>query len=150
MKARLAIDVGGSTSRATLVDLTGRCLGQGRNRGGNPGSNPPEQAAAAIIAAAQAAAEEAGGPLEVDVAQAAGEEEADVGRGRGGGGRGSPNTTRLPDAHAPVRDDRPQRVVARVIPLFFGQLQHGPERGLLCRWRRRPAHWSRRSSATYR
>lgn len=68
MKALLAIDVGGSTSRATLVDLTGRCLGQGRNRGGNPGSNPPEQAAAAIIAAAQAAAAEAGGPLDIKVA----------------------------------------------------------------------------------
>ena len=44
--ALLAIDVGGSTSRATLVDLAGNCLGQGKNRGGNPGSNPPEQAAA--------------------------------------------------------------------------------------------------------
>ena len=43
----LAIDVGGSTSRATLVDRDGRCRGQGSNRGGNPGSNPPELAAAA-------------------------------------------------------------------------------------------------------
>jgi N-acetylglucosamine kinase-like BadF-type ATPase len=68
MNALLAIDVGGSTSRATLVDMEGRCLGQGRNRGGNPGSNPPEQAAAAIIAAAQAAAAEAGGPLDIKVA----------------------------------------------------------------------------------
>lgn len=66
--ALLAIDVGGSTSRATLVDMEGNCLGQGKNRGGNPGSNPPEQAAAAIIAAAEAAAEQAGGPLEIKVA----------------------------------------------------------------------------------
>ena len=54
-KALLAIDVGGSTSRATLVDKTGRCLGQGRNRGGNPASNSPEQAASAIISAVEAA-----------------------------------------------------------------------------------------------
>lgn len=66
--ALLAIDVGGSTSRATLVDLAGNCLGQGRNRGGNPGSNPPEQAAAAIIAAAEVAVAEAPGPLDIKVA----------------------------------------------------------------------------------
>jgi N-acetylglucosamine kinase-like BadF-type ATPase len=66
--ALLAIDVGGSTSRATLVDMAGNCLGQGRNRGGNPGSNPPAEAAAAIIAAAQAAAAEAGGPIDIKVA----------------------------------------------------------------------------------
>lgn len=57
----LAIDVGGSTSRAMLVDHDGRCLGQGSNRGGNPGSNPPELAASAIIAAVEAAVAEVGG-----------------------------------------------------------------------------------------
>src|SRR5690606_23649282 len=66
--ALLAIDIGGSTSRATLIDMDGNCLGQGRNRGGNPGSNPPEQAAAAVIAAAKGAAAEAGGPLDIKVA----------------------------------------------------------------------------------
>lgn len=66
--ALLAIDVGGSTSRATLVDLNGNCLGQGRNRGGNPGSNPPSEAAAAVIAAATAAVAEAGGSLDIKVA----------------------------------------------------------------------------------
>ena len=66
--ALLAIDVGGSTSRATLIDMAGNCLGQGRNRGGNPGSNPPEQAAAAVIAAAETAAAQAGGPLDIKVA----------------------------------------------------------------------------------
>lgn len=66
--ALLAIDVGGSNSRAVLVDMQGNCLGQGRNRGGNPGSNPPEQAAAAIAAAAEAAAAQAGGPLDIAVA----------------------------------------------------------------------------------
>jgi N-acetylglucosamine kinase-like BadF-type ATPase len=64
----LAIDVGGSTSRATLVDMAGNCLGQGRSRGGNPGSNPPDQAAAAIIAAAEAAAADADTELDIAVA----------------------------------------------------------------------------------
>ncbi len=49
--ALLAIDVGGSNSRAIVIDMAGKLLGQGRNRGGNPGSNPPEEAAAAIAAA---------------------------------------------------------------------------------------------------
>jgi glucosamine kinase len=69
--ALLAIDVGGSTSRATLVDMAGNCLGQGRNRGGNPGSNPPAEAAAAIIAAAEASVREAGVPLDIKVAMVA-------------------------------------------------------------------------------
>lgn len=51
-----------------MIDMAGNCLGQGRNRGGNPGSNPPDQAAAAIIAAAETAAAEAGGPLDIAVA----------------------------------------------------------------------------------
>lgn len=68
MKALLAIDVGGSTSRAVLLDMEGNCLGLGRNRGGNPGSNPPEQAAAAIIAAAETAVAEAGATLDIRVA----------------------------------------------------------------------------------
>jgi N-acetylglucosamine kinase-like BadF-type ATPase len=69
--AFLAIDIGGSTSRATLVDMDGNCLGQGRNRGGNPGSNPPSEAAAAVIAAAEAAAAEAARPLDIKVAMLA-------------------------------------------------------------------------------
>ncbi|KQW74035.1 hypothetical protein ASC89_26895 [Devosia sp. Root413D1] len=67
-KALLAIDVGGSTSRATLVDHAGRCLGQGRNRGGNPASNSPEQAASAIISAVEAAVADAGGQLDIELA----------------------------------------------------------------------------------
>jgi glucosamine kinase len=66
--ALLAIDVGGSTSRATLVDMEGNCLGQGRNRGGNPGSNPPELAAAAVIAAARGAVEQTAADLDIKVA----------------------------------------------------------------------------------
>jgi N-acetylglucosamine kinase-like BadF-type ATPase len=57
----LAIDVGGSTSRAHLVDTAGHCLGYGRNRGGNPASNDPAQAASAIISAVEAAVADAGG-----------------------------------------------------------------------------------------
>ena len=69
--ALLAIDIGGSTSRATLVDMEGNCLGQGRNRGGNPGSNPPTEAAAAVVAAAESAAAQAGEALDIKVAMLA-------------------------------------------------------------------------------
>jgi glucosamine kinase len=64
----LGIDVGGSTSRAYIVDERGECLGHGRNRGGNPASNSPDEAAAAIISAVVAAAGEAGGSLDIAVA----------------------------------------------------------------------------------
>jgi N-acetylglucosamine kinase-like BadF-type ATPase len=67
----LAIDVGGSTTRAFIVDRNGRCLGYGRNRGGNPASNSPEFAATSMIAAAEAAVASAGGPLEILLAQIA-------------------------------------------------------------------------------
>ncbi len=67
----LAIDIGGSTSRATLIDMDGNCLGQGRNRGGNPGSNPPAEAAAAVVAAAESAVGQAGEPLNIKVAMLA-------------------------------------------------------------------------------
>lgn len=70
-KALLAIDVGGSTSRAYLVDGKGRCLGYGRDRGGNPASNSPEFAASSIIAAVNAAVARAGGPLDIVLAQLA-------------------------------------------------------------------------------
>lgn len=66
--ALLAIDVGGSTSRAYLVDERGACLGQGRDRGGNPASNTPEQGAAAIISAVRAAVAQAGEPLDIKIA----------------------------------------------------------------------------------
>jgi N-acetylglucosamine kinase-like BadF-type ATPase len=66
--ALLAIDVGGSTSRAYLVDEAGQCLGHGRNRGGNPASNTPDQAASAIISAVEAAVADAGGPFDISVA----------------------------------------------------------------------------------
>ena len=68
-QALLAIDVGGSTSRAYLVDTAGRCLGQGRDRGGNPASNNPEFAATSIIAAVEGAVADAGGgPFDIIVA----------------------------------------------------------------------------------
>ena len=71
-KVLLAIDVGGSTSRAYLVDTDGNCLGQGRNRGGNPASNNPDFAASSIIAAVEAAVADAGGgPFDIVVAQIA-------------------------------------------------------------------------------
>jgi N-acetylglucosamine kinase-like BadF-type ATPase len=69
--ALLAIDIGGSTSRATLIDRNGNCLGLGRNRGGNPGSNPPAEAAAAVVAAAESAVTQADVPLDIKVAMLA-------------------------------------------------------------------------------
>ncbi len=70
-KALLAIDVGGSTTRAYLVTPDGRCLGYGRNRGGNPASNKPDFAAASIIAAVETAVAQAGGPFDITIAQIA-------------------------------------------------------------------------------
>ena len=68
-EALLAIDVGGSTSRACLIDRAGNCLGRGRNRGGNPASNNPELAASAVISAVEAAIADAGaGPFDIVVA----------------------------------------------------------------------------------
>src|SRR3569623_963741 len=67
-KRLLAIDVGGSTSRAYLVDTTGRCLGRGRTGGGNPASNR-EQATDAIISSVEVAVAQAGGaPREIELA----------------------------------------------------------------------------------
>jgi N-acetylglucosamine kinase-like BadF-type ATPase len=66
--ALLAIDVGGSTSRAYLIDERGTCLGQGRDRGGNPASNTPEQAAMAIISAVRQAVTQAGEALDLSIA----------------------------------------------------------------------------------
>src|SRR6185437_12367942 len=51
----LAVDVGGTSSRAVILDRTGRYLAYGRGLAGNPISAGPEQAAAAISAAARAA-----------------------------------------------------------------------------------------------
>lgn len=66
-KVLLAIDVGGSSSRAHIVDKTGHCRGRGRNRGGNPASTGPEEAAEAIVAAVSAAlADAGGGPFEIE------------------------------------------------------------------------------------
>jgi N-acetylglucosamine kinase-like BadF-type ATPase len=71
-QALLAIDVGGSTTRAYVVDTAGRCLGHGRSRGGNPASNNPDFAASSIIAAVEAALADSGGePFDIIVAQIA-------------------------------------------------------------------------------
>jgi N-acetylglucosamine kinase-like BadF-type ATPase len=66
-KSLLAIDVGGSTSRAYLVDTSGRCLGRGRTGGGNPASNR-DQATDAIISSVAAAVAQAGSPLDIELA----------------------------------------------------------------------------------
>ncbi len=51
----LGLDVGGTSSRAVVTDLSGRTLGSGQAAGGNPNSHPPQQAAEQIALAARAA-----------------------------------------------------------------------------------------------
>ena len=58
----LAIDAGGTSTRAVVLDSTGHCLGYGFAGGGNPISSGPERAAASILAAAEAASDAAGLP----------------------------------------------------------------------------------------
>lgn len=67
-RALLAIDVGGSTSRANILDEAGNCLGHGQDRGGNPASNTPDQAADAIISSVRAAVTASGAPLDIAIA----------------------------------------------------------------------------------
>jgi glucosamine kinase len=52
MSILLAVDAGGTSTRAAVLDLTGRALGYGRARGGNPTSAGVAEAVAAIAAAA--------------------------------------------------------------------------------------------------
>ena len=52
----LAIDAGGTSTRAALVDSAGRCLGYGRAGGGNPTSAGIANAVAAVGQAAEQAA----------------------------------------------------------------------------------------------
>lgn len=55
MKTTLAIDAGGSSSRAALLDATGRLLGSARAAGANPTSSGVDSAAAQIADAAASA-----------------------------------------------------------------------------------------------
>lgn len=55
MKTTLAIDAGGTSSRAALLDASGRLLGSARAAGGNPTSSGVEPAAAQIAQAAASA-----------------------------------------------------------------------------------------------
>ncbi len=58
----LAVDAGGSSTRAVLVRPDGRCLGYGLGAAGNPTSAGPQAALAAITGAAAAALTDAGRP----------------------------------------------------------------------------------------
>ncbi|WP_017973041.1 N-acetylglucosamine kinase [Actinopolyspora halophila] len=51
----LGLDVGGTSSRAVVADLSGRTLGAGHAGGGNPNSHPPEQATEQVTRAARTA-----------------------------------------------------------------------------------------------
>jgi N-acetylglucosamine kinase-like BadF-type ATPase len=56
----LALDVGGTSTRAVVVEADGRCVGYGTSGGGNPTASGGEEAAAAIAAAARVATAAAG------------------------------------------------------------------------------------------
>ncbi|MBG6237159.1 N-acetylglucosamine kinase-like BadF-type ATPase [Mycetocola sp. CAN_C7] len=56
MPAFLAVDAGGTSTRAVLVEPDGTCLGYGVAGGGNPISAGPERAASAVVAAVRSAA----------------------------------------------------------------------------------------------
>ncbi|MBF4568812.1 N-acetylglucosamine kinase [Plantibacter sp. VKM Ac-2880] len=60
MKTTLAVDAGGTSSRAALVDASARRLGSGRAGGGNPTSSGVDAAATQIALAARAALDQAG------------------------------------------------------------------------------------------
>src|SRR4051794_18047985 len=68
MPAALALDAGGTSTRALLVDATGACRGYGQGGSGNPVSSGPEAAAAALAGAGLAALASAhAAPGDVDV-----------------------------------------------------------------------------------
>ncbi len=59
----LAIDAGGTSTRAVLVDPSGQCLGYGAARGGNPVSRGFDAALAALLEASVAAIGDAPGAI---------------------------------------------------------------------------------------
>ncbi len=72
MQKFLAIDAGGTSTRAVLLDETGRCLGYGTSGGGNPVSRGFEPALDALAAASEKALEWGDGPVEKVVVAMAG------------------------------------------------------------------------------
>lgn len=56
----LAVDVGGTSTRAVIVAGDGRCIGYGAAGRGNPTSSGPTQAASAIVSASNSALAQAG------------------------------------------------------------------------------------------
>lgn len=58
----LAIDAGGTTTRAAIVDASGQCLGYGRAGPGNLTSAGPDLALTSLVRAAQMAFDSAAGP----------------------------------------------------------------------------------------
>lgn len=51
----LGLDVGGTSSRALVSDLSGRTWGAGEAGGGNPNSHPPQQAVEQVVSATRTA-----------------------------------------------------------------------------------------------
>ncbi|MFZ4896091.1 N-acetylglucosamine kinase [Plantibacter sp. Mn2098] len=63
MQIILALDAGGTSTRAAVLDDEGRCLGSGRARGGNPTSSGVDAASTHILAAAADALAAAAGAV---------------------------------------------------------------------------------------
>jgi glucosamine kinase len=55
MSEFLAVDAGGTSTRAVVVGSDGRCLGYGRAAGGNPTSHGADRAVASVVAAVEQA-----------------------------------------------------------------------------------------------
>ncbi|WP_158590052.1 BadF/BadG/BcrA/BcrD ATPase family protein [Amnibacterium setariae] len=83
MREFLAVDAGGTSTRAVLIDETGSCRGAGRAAGGNPTSSGPARAAdsvaAAIALALDSAAADPGRVAGVLIAHAGGHDDYEAG-----------------------------------------------------------------------
>jgi N-acetylglucosamine kinase-like BadF-type ATPase len=67
MREFLAVDAGGTSTRAVVVDETGRCLGFGRSGGGNPTSRGVPGASVAVQAAIAKALTAAPSPASIEL-----------------------------------------------------------------------------------
>ncbi len=120
----LAVDAGGTSTRAVLVDGHGRCLAVGRAGAGNPVSAGWTTAAASVVAAAAEALAGAGLPA-ADVASVV------VAMAGGSGGGGVRPATVLGDALAPLGVTAPVRLDADLLAQYFSGTPEPDGHGLV-------------------
>ena len=116
----IAVDVGGTSTRAVIVEADGRCVGYGTAGRGNPTASGAEPAAAAIVAAITAALDRSGvdpGEVRTAVAAIAGASTRSAERASGRARSGGIRRRRVPRARSPGRlllgDARARRLRAR-------------------------------------